>query len=130
MACRVHNSAHWTIEGAETSQFENHVRAVTGLPLGPTGVSGHCAMLNLVGWIPDPAELEEASGEGIHVHVYGKSPAPGRKLGHITIFSASVAERDRKIRDVLDLVGDRALRAEGNRVLDLDEASGIRHPRA
>jgi 5-(carboxyamino)imidazole ribonucleotide synthase len=80
-APRVHNSGHWTIEGAETSQFENHVRAVLGLPLGSTAPRGKSRMQNLVGEHPPLAEL---LAEGGHVHLYGKEPRPGRKLGHVT----------------------------------------------
>jgi 5-(carboxyamino)imidazole ribonucleotide synthase len=83
IAPRVHNSGHWTIEGAETSQFENHLRAVTGLPLGSTSARGSSAMVNLIGTIPDTAAL--AAVAGAHLHLYGKEPRPGRKLGHITI---------------------------------------------
>ncbi len=83
MAPRVHNSGHWTIEGAETSQFENHLRAVTGLPLGSTKVRGCAAMLNLVSHMPDrPRVLQH---EGVHLHDYGKSARPDRKLGHCTL---------------------------------------------
>jgi 5-(carboxyamino)imidazole ribonucleotide synthase len=81
MAPRVHNSGHWTIEGAETSQFENHVRAVLGLPLGSTATRGRSRMRNLVGEHPPLAELLAGGG---HVHLYGKAPRPGRKLGHVT----------------------------------------------
>jgi 5-(carboxyamino)imidazole ribonucleotide synthase len=81
LAPRVHNSGHWTIEGAETSQFENHIRAVLGLPLGSTATLGVSRMENLVGEHPRLAEL---LAEGGHVHLYGKEPRPGRKLGHIT----------------------------------------------
>ncbi len=87
MAPRVHNSGHWTIEGAVTSQFENHLRAVLGLPLGSTGPAGHCAMLNLIGDLPDSAEV--LAVPDAHLHLYGKSPRPGRKLGHITLRAAS-----------------------------------------
>jgi 5-(carboxyamino)imidazole ribonucleotide synthase len=87
MAPRVHNSGHWTIEGAITSQFENHLRAVLGLPLGSTGPAGHCAMLNLIGDLPDSAEV--LAVPDAHLHLYGKSPRPGRKLGHITLRAAS-----------------------------------------
>ena len=83
MAPRVHNSGHWTIEGASTSQFENHLRAVAGLPLGPTDVPRPCAMVNLIGDLPDlglVAGLHDA-----HVHLYDKKARPGRKLGHVTI---------------------------------------------
>jgi 5-(carboxyamino)imidazole ribonucleotide synthase len=83
MAPRVHNSGHWTIEGAETSQFENHLRAVVGLPLGSTAARGHAAMLNIIGEAPDPAAV--LAVPGAHLHLYGKAPRPGRKLGHITL---------------------------------------------
>jgi 5-(carboxyamino)imidazole ribonucleotide synthase len=81
LAPRVHNSGHWTIEGAETSQFENHIRAVLGLPLGSTAPHGRALMQNLVGEHPPLAELLAA---GDHVYLYGKEPRPGRKLGHVT----------------------------------------------
>jgi 5-(carboxyamino)imidazole ribonucleotide synthase len=87
MAPRVHNSGHWTIEGAVTSQFENHLRAVLGLPLGSTGPAGHCAMLNLIGDLPDSSEV--LAVPDAHLHLYGKSPRPGRKLGHLTLRAAS-----------------------------------------
>jgi 5-(carboxyamino)imidazole ribonucleotide synthase len=86
LAPRVHNSGHWTIEGAETSQFENHIRAVLGLPLGSTALRGHSRMRNLVGEHPPLAELLAAGG---HVHLYGKAPRPGRKLGHVTVLETS-----------------------------------------
>ncbi|MDQ2893250.1 MAG: 5-(carboxyamino)imidazole ribonucleotide synthase [Pseudomonadota bacterium] len=83
MAPRVHNSGHWTIEGAETSQFENHIRAICDLPLGSTALTGaRVTMENLIGddpWAPALAE------SGAHLHLYGKRQArPGRKMGHIT----------------------------------------------
>ena len=87
MAPRVHNSGHWTIEGAVTSQFENHLRAVLGLPLGSTGPAGYCAMLNLIGDVPDSSEI--LAVPDAHLHLYGKSPRPGRKLGHVTLRAAS-----------------------------------------
>jgi 5-(carboxyamino)imidazole ribonucleotide synthase len=87
MAPRVHNSGHWTIEGAVTSQFENHLRAILGLPLGSPGPAGHCAMLNLIGDLPESSEVLAASDA--HLHLYGKSPRPGRKLGHVTLRAAS-----------------------------------------
>lgn len=83
LAPRVHNSGHWTIEGAETSQFENHLRAVLGWPLGPTAPVGHSAMLNLIGTLPNPAAVLAITGA--HLHDYGKEPRPGRKLGHVTL---------------------------------------------
>ncbi len=89
MAPRVHNSGHWTIEGAETSQFQNHLRAVLGLPLGDTAMLGHACMLNWVGEMPDAAAvLAEPSG---HWHDYGKSPRAGRKVGHATLRADNTA---------------------------------------
>lgn len=83
MAPRVHNSGHWTIEGAQTSQFENHLRAITGMPLGSTAMSGHAAMLNAIGGHPEAAAVAQVSRATLHD--YGKEARPGRKLGHITI---------------------------------------------
>src|SRR5687767_2821915 len=81
-APRVHNSGHWTIEGAVTSQFEQHIRAITELPLGSTDPVGHSAMINLVGEVPDHASL--LAIKDVHLHLYGKEPRKGRKLGHVT----------------------------------------------
>ncbi len=106
MACRVHNSGHWTIEGAQTSQFENHMRAVAGLPLGGTESKGVAAMLNLVGEVPALDALE--GRPKTHIHVYGKTPAPGRKLGHVTVVGDTAAECEAELDRVLDVVGDRA----------------------
>ncbi len=83
MAPRVHNSGHWTIEGAETSQFENHLRAILGLPLGSTQTPGPCAMVNLIGTLPGVRDV--LAIPGAHLHLYGKTPRPGRKLGHVTL---------------------------------------------
>lgn len=83
MAPRVHNSGHWTIEGATTSQFENHVRAVLGLPLGETGLVQPSAMLNLIGHLPD--RCAALAVPGLHWHDYGKAPRTGRKVGHVTV---------------------------------------------
>jgi 5-(carboxyamino)imidazole ribonucleotide synthase len=83
MAPRVHNSGHWSIEGAVTSQFENHLRAVMGLPLGSTAVMGHSAMVNLIGELPETAEVLKVPN--VHLHLYGKEPRPGRKVGHVTV---------------------------------------------
>lgn len=83
MAPRVHNSGHWTIEGAETSQFENHLRAVLGLPLGSTAPRGYTAMLNLIGTQPEAAKVLRVPGA--HLHWYGKEVRSGRKVGHITL---------------------------------------------
>ncbi|MCA0392925.1 MAG: 5-(carboxyamino)imidazole ribonucleotide synthase [Proteobacteria bacterium] len=88
LAPRVHNSGHWTIEGAETSQFQNHLRAVLGLPLGETRMLGHACMLNWIGAMPDAEPvLREAGG---HWHDYGKSAREGRKVGHATLRADTV----------------------------------------
>jgi 5-(carboxyamino)imidazole ribonucleotide synthase len=99
MAPRVHNSGHWTIEGAVTSQFENHVRAVAGLPLGATGARGHCLMINLIGTMPARRAL--LAEPGLHLHDYGKEPRHGRKLGHCTIVEATAGRRNARARTIL-----------------------------
>jgi 5-(carboxyamino)imidazole ribonucleotide synthase len=92
MAPRVHNSGHWTIEGAVTSQFENHVRAILGLPLGSTAPTGHAGMVNFIGRLPALAEALEI--EGAHFHDYGKTARPNRKLGHCTVIRPTPEARD------------------------------------
>ncbi|HXS27306.1 MAG TPA: 5-(carboxyamino)imidazole ribonucleotide synthase [Steroidobacteraceae bacterium] len=99
MAPRVHNSGHWTIEGATTSQFENHVRAVAGLPLGQTRALGHSAMINLIGHMPSRARILALGG--VHLHAYGKEPRPGRKLGHCTLVAPTARARDAWVRRLL-----------------------------
>jgi 5-(carboxyamino)imidazole ribonucleotide synthase len=104
MAPRVHNSGHWTIEGARTSQFENHLRAVVGWPIGPTEAVAHSAMVNLIGSLPDPAKV--LAVPGAHLHLYGKKPRPGRKLGHATLWAATpeqVRERLERLRQEIGL---------------------------
>jgi 5-(carboxyamino)imidazole ribonucleotide synthase len=94
MAPRVHNSGHWTIEGAQTSQFENHLRAILGLPLGETTARECCAMLNIIGEPPDTRTI--LGQAATHLHLYGKKPRPGRKIGHITVRAGTIEEvRDR-----------------------------------
>ncbi len=102
MAPRVHNSGHWTIEGAETSQFENHLRAILGLPLGSTRPRGYSAMLNLIGKKPDFAQVLRV--QGAHLHWYGKAVRPGRKVGHITLLAQSEAEREEGLKALEGLV--------------------------
>jgi 5-(carboxyamino)imidazole ribonucleotide synthase len=94
MAPRVHNSGHWTIEGAETGQFENHIRAITERPLGRTDARGESVMLNLIGDVPDPSALLRLGG---HLHLYGKSPRPGRKLGHVTFTDTDPARLEGRV---------------------------------
>lgn len=95
-APRVHNSGHWTIEGAATSQFENHLRAILDMPLGDTSAVAHAGMINLIGTIPAAA----AGGRRGYLHDYGKQPRPGRKLGHITVLADNAPERDRVLADI------------------------------
>lgn len=101
-APRVHNSGHWTIEGAETSQFENHLRAILGLPLGSCRPVDHCAMINLIGQLPVASAL--LAIPGIHLHVYGKDPRPNRKLGHVTVRERDAATLAQRIQDVRALI--------------------------
>ncbi len=95
MAPRVHNSGHWTIEGAVTSQFENHVRAVTDAPLGSTSPLGVCAMVNLIGDVPDVKSILKI--EGAHLHLYDKTPRSKRKLGHVTFVEKDVETLQKKL---------------------------------
>ena len=99
MAPRVHNSGHWTIEGAVTSQFENHLRAILGWPLGATQAVGHSAMINLIGTMPGHSQL--LRHPGVHLHDYVKEPRPGRKLGHLTLVEADAARCERRARALL-----------------------------
>jgi len=103
MAPRVHNSGHWTIEGAETSQFENHLRAVCGLPLGPTEPLGVSAMVNLIGEMPDAAAVMAVPGA--HLHDYDKEARPGRKLGHVTVCAGDEAELQRRLDSLMESTG-------------------------
>jgi 5-(carboxyamino)imidazole ribonucleotide synthase len=102
IAPRVHNSGHWTIEGAVTSQFENHLRAVSGLPLGNTNRLGACAMINLIGTLPDEKSLLKI--DGAHLHLYDKAPRPKRKIGHITFVEKDLEALTRKLDLVKEIV--------------------------
>ncbi|PPE74977.1 5-(carboxyamino)imidazole ribonucleotide synthase [Solimonas fluminis] len=107
IAPRVHNSGHWSIEGAVCSQFENHLRAIAGLPLGDTGLRGHSAMVNFIG--DAPANEALAAIPGVHIHHYGKTPKPQRKVGHATVTAASaeeLAQRVAIVSQLADSVGD------------------------
>jgi len=102
MAPRVHNSGHWSQDGAVTSQFENHVRAVCGLPLGPTSVAWPTVMLNLIGRRGDPEAL--LACDGARLHDYGKSERPGRKVGHVNVLGSTrdaALERAEVVRGVI-----------------------------
>ena len=106
MAPRVHNSGHWTIEGAVCSQFENHLRAVLGLPLGDTSARGLSCMLNWVGELP--AAKAVLATPHAHWHDYGKSPRAGRKVGHATC----VAEGAERLAPLLAALGEDLGRSE------------------
>jgi 5-(carboxyamino)imidazole ribonucleotide synthase len=103
MAPRVHNSGHWTIEGAVTSQFENQIRAVTDAPLGSTDPLGACAMINLVGNLPDVEFILKI--DGAHLHLYDKTPRPKRKIGHITFVEKDLDKLQNKL-DLLKEIAD------------------------
>jgi 5-(carboxyamino)imidazole ribonucleotide synthase len=102
MAPRVHNSGHWTIEGCVTSQFENHLRAICGLPLGSTRALGHAAMVNFLGQMPAIERL--LAIDGLAFHDYGKEPRAGRKLGHCTVLRSGARDRNRALAGILKLV--------------------------
>jgi len=115
MAPRVHNSGHWTQDGSCTSQFENHLRAILGLPLGPTvlrgGEGGGAAMVNFIGGLPAREEVLAArpSGDGAAgpevltaLHLYDKAPRPGRKVGHLNLWGRA---RDRVHDELRELAG-------------------------
>jgi 5-(carboxyamino)imidazole ribonucleotide synthase len=101
MAPRVHNSGHWTIEGAATSQFENHIRAIMGLPLGSTAAIGHSGMVNFIGTMPGVEAV--LAIPGAHFHGYGKAPRPNRKIGHCTVTAKTAAERDKAVARILKI---------------------------
>jgi 5-(carboxyamino)imidazole ribonucleotide synthase len=96
-APRVHNTGHWTIEGAATSQFENHLRAILGLPLGSTEPRPSL-LVNLIGSAPPEADV--LAIPGAHLHLYGKEPRPGRKLGHVTLVEPT-PESERALEDLV-----------------------------
>lgn len=106
-APRVHNSGHWTIEGAETSQFENHLRAITDLPLGLTAAVGYAAMVNFIGGLPETADA--LAIDNAHLHLYGKSPRKGRKVAHATVRTESKEQFEEsisKLKRLADQVDD------------------------
>jgi 5-(carboxyamino)imidazole ribonucleotide synthase len=106
IAPRVHNSGHWTIEGAVCSQFENHVRAVVGLPLGDTGARGPSVMLNWIGELPDARAILCESDA--HWHDYGKTPRAGRKVGHATVCARSPGELSDRLARIANALGRQA----------------------
>lgn len=109
IAPRVHNSGHWTQQGAETCQFENHLRAVCGLPLGSTKLVRETAMINILGEDQLPAEV--LALEGCHVHWYGKAKRPGRKMGHINVTADYSGELQRKLCQLATMLDEKAFPA-------------------
>ncbi len=103
MAPRVHNSGHWTIEGALTSQFENHVRAVLGMPLGDTSPRGLSAMFNWIGELPDAVPVLQSTDA--HWHDYGKQPRPGRKVGHATVCAPDAMRMAQRLSGIAHALG-------------------------
>jgi 5-(carboxyamino)imidazole ribonucleotide synthase len=101
-APRVHNSGHWTIEGAVTSQFENHLRAICGMPLGDTKAIGSSAMINIIGELPDMSML--MSMPDVHPHLYGKESRPKRKIGHVTVCGDGGEEFRKRVAAVREIV--------------------------
>lgn len=109
MAPRVHNTGHWTIEGSETSQFENHLRAVSGMPLGSTALATPSAMVNLVGLLPAESEITSI-GHAIP-HYYDKAVRPGRKVGHVTLtdLDCNGAMQSSELATLLTMAGEAEL---------------------
>ncbi len=103
IAPRVHNSGHWTIDGAACSQFENHVRAIAGLPLGDSSMTGYSLMFNWIGEMPDQKKLMAVPG--LHWHDYGKTARPGRKIGHATLTAASRSQLEDNARRIAEIEG-------------------------
>jgi 5-(carboxyamino)imidazole ribonucleotide synthase len=97
-APRVHNSGHWTIEGAETSQFENHLRAILDLPLGATTPVGKAAMVNFIGGLPVTEEL--LAIPHAHLHLYDKAPRKGRKVAHATVRTDTAEQLEALIKQL------------------------------
>ncbi|MEO1881593.1 MAG: 5-(carboxyamino)imidazole ribonucleotide synthase [Methylococcales bacterium] len=100
-APRVHNSGHWTIEGAETSQFENHLRAILDLPLGSTKARGHTGMVNFIGGVASTERVLEIPHA--HIHLYDKDPRKGRKVAHATIRSDDASQYSQSLQRLLKL---------------------------
>jgi 5-(carboxyamino)imidazole ribonucleotide synthase len=117
-APRVHNTGHWTIDGARTSQFENHMRAITGLPLGDTRTTGYVGNVNFIGSVPEAAEV--LAVPGAHHHDYSKAPRAGRKVGHATVIADDPVTRDESLGQLREL----AAAAESEFLYRPDQAPG------
>ncbi|PPD22911.1 MAG: 5-(carboxyamino)imidazole ribonucleotide synthase [Methylomonas sp.] len=103
-APRVHNSGHWSIEGAETSQFENHLRAILDLPLGATATRGHTAMVNFIGGLPASTHL--LACRNVHLHLYDKQPRKGRKVAHATVRADEAAVFENTLAQLIQFADD------------------------
>jgi len=103
IAPRVHNSGHWSIEGSETSQFENHLRAILDLPLGSTALVGCSALVNIIGILPDAERILRMPDT--HLHLYGKAPRDGRKLGHVTARAPDALLLEERMKTLQQLLG-------------------------
>jgi 5-(carboxyamino)imidazole ribonucleotide synthase len=114
LAMRPHNSGHWTIEGARTSQFEQHLRAVLDLPLGAPSLAARGAvMVNVLGGAADPGIYSRllhvmAADPGVKVHLYGKPVRPGRKVGHVTVLGDNVDRLRERARRAASYLSDAA----------------------
>lgn len=102
MAPRVHNSGHWSMNGAATSQFENHLRAISGLPLGNTDVRRPTCMINLIGCEIDLAAVSALPD--CYIHLYDKAPRPGRKVGHINVCAENETALHQRVKQVLSIL--------------------------
>jgi 5-(carboxyamino)imidazole ribonucleotide synthase len=109
IAPRVHNSGHWTQQGAVTCQFENHIRAVCGLPLGSTECTRATSMINILGEDSVPEQL--LTLPECHIHWYGKEKRSGRKMGHINVCGKDAAQRDERLKLVANILDDKAFPA-------------------
>ncbi|WP_367154437.1 5-(carboxyamino)imidazole ribonucleotide synthase [Methylomonas sp. HYX-M1] len=105
-APRVHNSGHWSIEGSETSQFENHLRAILDEPLGSTRNRGQAAMVNFIGGLPETSQLLNLPN--VHLHLYDKAPRKGRKVAHATVR----CDQAESFRDTLETLENLAKRTD------------------
>lgn len=103
-APRVHNSGHWTIEGAETSQFENHLRAILNLPLGSTSERGHTGMVNFIGNVPQSKSILNLSG--VHLHLYDKTSRKGRKVAHATVRADDLDAYTQSLEELVSLANN------------------------
>ncbi|MDA9558108.1 5-(carboxyamino)imidazole ribonucleotide synthase [Vibrio sp.] len=102
IAPRVHNSGHWTQQGADVCQFENHIRAVCGLPLGSTQQSHTTTMINILGEDTLPKELLMLPG--CHIHWYGKEKRSGRKMGHINVIASNEKTREKRLQEIASIL--------------------------